>query len=94
LNEYDYGDTVTLRCDFKVDNALADPTTIALAVADPSGDVSNYTYAGATVTRDALGQFSKAIICSESGEWVYTWTGTGAVAAVGTKRFAIRRAGA
>jgi len=77
-----------------VSNALTDPTTIALAVTDPSGGVANYTYAGATVTKDAMGEYSKAIVCSESGEWVYTWTGTGAVAAVGTKRFAIRRAGA
>ena len=94
MNEYDFGATVTLRSDFKVANVLTDPTTVALSVTDPSGDVSNYTYAGTTITKDAVGQYSKAIVCSEAGEWVYTFTGTGTCAAVGTTRFAIRRAGA
>lgn len=94
MNDYDNGDTVTLRCDFKVGTTLTDPTTVDLTVTDPSGDVSNYSYASATVTKDAVGQYSKAIVCSEAGEWVQRWTGSGACAAVGVKRFAVRRAGA
>jgi hypothetical protein len=94
MNEYDYGDTVTMRVDFKVDDTLTDPTTVTLTVTDPSGDATSYTYSGAEVTKDATGEYSKALACSESGEWTYRWTGTGAVAAVGTKRFAIRRQGA
>lgn len=94
MNEYDYGDTVTMRVDFKVSDILTDPTTVSLTVTDPSGDATTYTYDGATVTKDAIGEYSKALACSESGEWTYTWTGTGTCAAVGTKRFAIRRAGA
>lgn len=94
MNEYDHGDTVTLRCDFKVDDALTDPTTVTLEVTDPSGNMQTYTYAGATITRDSIGRFSKAIAVNESGEWVQRWIGTGACAAVGSKRFAVRRAGA
>lgn len=94
MNEYDYGDTVTMRVDFKVSDVLTDPTTVSLTVTDPSGDATTYTYAGATVTKDGTGEYSKALACSESGEWIYTWTGTGACAAVGTSRFAIRRSGA
>lgn len=94
MNEYDNGDTVTMRVDFKVSDILTDPTTVTLTVTDPSGDVTAYTYAAAEVTKDGTGEYSKALACSESGEWTYTWTGTGTVAAVGTKRFAIRRAGA
>lgn len=94
MNEYDFGGTVTLRGTFKVDSVLTDPTTITLTVTDPSGDETEYTYAEAEVTKDSTGIYSKALACSEVGEWAYTWTGTGDVAAVGTKRFAIRRAGA
>ena len=94
MNEYDYGDTVTLRATFKVDSVLTDPTTVSLSVTDPSGDATVYTYAGTTVTKDSTGVFSKALACSEAGEWVAVWTGTGDCAAVGTRRFAIRRSGA
>lgn len=94
MNEYDFGDTVTLRVEFKVSDVLTDPTTVGLTVTDPSGDSTPFTYAGGTITKDSTGKFSKSLACSEAGEWVYTFTGTGAVAAVGTGRFAIRRAGA
>lgn len=94
MTEFDIGDTVTLRVDFKVSNTLTDPTTISLSVTDPSGNTDTYTYAGATVTRDGTGEYSKAITADEAGEWRATWTGTGACAASSTKRFAVRRAGA
>lgn len=83
-----------MRAAFKVDSVLTDPTTVALSVTDPSGDVTSYTYAGATITKDSTGNYSKSLACSEAGEWIATWTGTGAVAAVGTRRFAVRRSGA
>lgn len=94
MNEYDLGATVTMRGAFKVDSVLTDPTTVTLTVVDPSGDSTAYTYAGGTVTKDSTGNYSKALACSEAGEWIYTFTGTGAVATVGVNRFAIRRAGA
>ena len=94
MNEYNYGATVTLRCDFKVNDVLTDPTTATLTVTTPSGVSTSYTYAAATVTKDAVGQYSKALASSEPGEWVYTFTGTGTCAAVGTGRFSLRRFGA
>lgn len=94
MNEYDINDTVTLRAAFTVNDVATDPTTIALAVTDPSGNTDNYTYAGATVTKDSTGNYSKGIVPDESGEWIYTWTGGGAVVAAGSARFAVRRAGA
>ena len=93
MNEYDFGTTVTVRGAFKVDSTPTDPTTVTLTVTDPSGDVTQYEYP-ATVARDSVGVFSKGLACPEAGEWVYSFTGTGAVAAVGVQRFAIRRAGA
>lgn len=94
MTEFDIGDTVTLRVDFKVSGVLTDPTTITLSVADPSGNIDNYTYAGATVTRESTGAYLKSITGDEAGEWSATWTGTGACAASATRRFAVRRAGA
>ena len=94
MNEYDINDTVTVRATFTVDDVNTDPTTISLAVTDPSGNVANYTYAGGTVTKDSTGVYSKGIVVDEAGEWVYTFTGTGTVVASGSLRFAVRRAGA
>jgi len=94
MPEFDINDTVTLRVDFKVGDVLTDPTTIALSVTDPSGNVDAYTYALSQVTRDATGKYSKALTADEAGEWATTWTGTGACAASSTRRFAVRRAGA
>lgn len=94
MNEYDINDTVTVRAAFTVSDVATDPTTISLAVTDPSGNVGNYTYAGGTVTKDSTGNYSKGIVTDEAGEWIYTWTGTGTVAASGSQRFAVRRAGA
>ena len=94
MNEYDVSDTVTMRCDFKVGTALTDPTAVSLVVTDPAATQTTYTYAGGTVTKDAVGQYSKGLVVTVAGEWIYTFTGTGTVAASGTKRFVVRRAGA
>lgn len=94
LSEFDINDAVTLRGTFKVGTTLTDPTTISLSVTDPSGNVAAYTYALAEVTRDSVGVYSKSLTADEAGEWIATWTGTGACAASGAQRFAVRRAGA
>ncbi len=94
MNEYDIGDTVTVRATFTVDSTNTDPTTVTLAVTDPSGNVDTYTYAASQITKDATGKYSKGISVDEPGEWIYTFTGTGTATAVGTKRFAVRRSGA
>ena len=94
MNEYDINDTVTMRGDFKVGSTLTDPTAVSLTVTDPAGTPTTYTYAGGTVTKDAVGQYSKGLAVTLAGEWVYTFAGTGAVAASGTKRFVVRRSGA
>lgn len=92
-NEFEYGTTVTVRCLFKLDDVLTDPTTVDLRIEDPSGDISDFSWAGATVTRNSVGNFSKDIVCSEAGEWEHRWTATGPVQAVKTRRFTIRRQG-
>jgi len=91
-NEIDFGSNPTLTCDFDIDDVLTDPTAVSLQVEDPAGTISSYSYP-ATISKSATGQYFKTIACGIAGEWEHEWTGTGAVEAVKTKRFIIKRQG-
>lgn len=67
-----------------------DPTTIILAVTDPVGAVSTYSFAGATITRTGTGAYAKDIACTLAGEWTYIWTGTGTVPDVNHGSFSVQ----
>ena len=60
--------------------ALTAPGTVTLKVRDPSGAENTYTLAGATVTQDAVGNYSKDIVINASGRWAFRWIGTAPVA--------------
>lgn len=94
LTEFDISDTATARAEFRVGTTLTDPTTVTLTITHPSGSVDTYTYGAAQITKDATGMFSKGVVVDASGEWISSWTGTGAAAAVGVLHFAVRRSGA
>lgn len=80
----------TLTNTFKNSAGTAtDPTTISLAVTTPSGTTTTYTYAGATITKTSTGVYTKDIACSEAGEWVAVWTGTGTAADVVEVRWTV-----
>jgi len=72
----------TLTNTFSVSGTPTDPTTITLAVTDPLGVTTSYTYAGGTVTRAGTGVYTKDIACATAGTWSYVWTGTGAASDV------------
>lgn len=84
------GDAMTLRAKFRVSGTLTDPTTITLDVKDPSGNTDTYTLAGATVTKDSTGSYSKSVTFDEAGWWTYEWTGTGTVVAVEGNQIYVR----
>lgn len=65
---------------FTVSGTPTDPTTISLAVTDPEGTTTTYTYAAAQITRDSAGVYHKDIPCTLTGTWLYLWVGTGAAA--------------
>jgi hypothetical protein len=67
----------TLTNTFSVSGTPTDPTTVSLAVTDPDGVTTTYTWAGGTVTRTGTGAFTKDIACATAGTWTYVWTGTG-----------------
>ncbi len=72
----------TLTNTFSVSGTPTDPTTVSLAVTDPLGVTTTYTWAGGTVTRTGTGVFTKDIPCATAGTWSYEWTGTGAASDV------------
>ena len=84
------GQTVHLSVAFTVSGTATDPTTVTLRIQTPAGVDTPYTWAGGTVTKDATGVFSKDIVASESGVWVYRWEGTGAVSATDEDRFFVQ----
>lgn len=92
LKEFDYGTTVRLTCNFEVDDVLTDPGTVDMQLTDPAGAITNYSYA-ATITKDAVGIYHVDKVCSVDGKWTHKWTATGAVSAIETRQFLVRRSG-
>lgn len=89
--EYDIGDTVRLTAAFtNAAGTAADPATVTLQIKDPSGNVDNYTYAGATVTKSATGSYYYDLSVDEPGTWFFRWKGTGAVATAEEGSFDVR----
>lgn len=84
MNRYIVGQTFRLYCDFySLAGALADPTTVALTVQDPSGAQTEYTLAGGGVVKESTGIFYREITAAAPvGTWVYQWLGAGAVKAL------------
>lgn len=69
---------------------LTDPTTVTLKVLDPAGTTTTYTYAGATVTKDSLGVYSKTLDLTLEGRYQYSWEAGGAVVAAERGEFWVR----
>lgn len=89
MDRYVAGDVVTLGNTFRVASTATDPTTVSLAVTNPAGTTTTYTYAAAEITKSATGVYSKNITASTAGIWRYTWTGTGAAADVQDGSFTV-----
>ena len=66
----------TLSNTFSVAGVATDPTAVSLAVTDPTGTTTPYTYP-ATITKTATGAYTKDVACSIAGTWTAVWTGTG-----------------
>lgn len=79
----------TLTNTFKVSGSPTDPSTVSLAVTPPSGTTTTYTYAGAQITKSGTGVYTKDVACSEAGDWVAVWTGTGTAADVVEVRWTV-----
>lgn len=73
----------TLANTFSVSSTPADPDTVTLAVTDPAGTMTVYSYP-AGITRTGPGAFTVNVSCLSpvDGIWSYVWTGTGAASDV------------
>lgn len=75
-------EVATLTNTFSVSGTPTDPTTISLAVTDPAGTTTTYTYALGQITRTSAGVYTKNVAVPLAGDWTAVWTGTGAAADV------------
>lgn len=79
---YQQGDTIRIEGSFAdLAGVLTDPDTITLQVMPPSRVAVQYTYALAQVVKTATGRYAYDLALNASGDWVYRWVVTGAVAA-------------
>jgi len=94
-NRYDMGDLVRVTStwtDPLNGDAAIDPTTVYLAVQEPSGKTITYTYnVDVEVVRSSTGVYYSDISLGSAGPWYYRWYSTGtAQAAEETKIIADR----
>lgn len=87
LTEYDIGDTVRLSCVFTAGGVFTNPSSVSVLVTRPDGTTATYD----APVNDSAGHYHQDITATLSGEWAAQWTGTGAVVAVSTELFAVRR---
>jgi len=87
---HDLGDRIELRASFiSASGAFADPTEVTYRVKSPDGDVTVYTYGGATVTKNAVGSYSVWITPTVSGDWAWRAEATGSVVNAVEGRFRV-----
>lgn len=90
IGTYNKGAPVHIEASFvDEDDLAADPTTVALKVMDPSGNIDTYTWAGGTVTRVSQGNFEKDVDTDEEGDWHYWWESTGDAAGAEPGQFLV-----
>ena len=84
------GDLVPVTAEFLDENdAPVDPTTVALKVMDPSGNVDTYTYALGQVTKSSTGNYYKDVNADEEGDWHCWWESTGTGQAAEPTQFTV-----
>jgi hypothetical protein len=92
VNTYDIGDVARLSNTFttQATGAAVDPTTVDLKVQAPDGSTTSYSFAGATITKDSVGNYHVDIAPTLVGTYRYRWTSTGTGAASEEGSFAVR----
>lgn len=84
-NVYDLGDLVRVTTTFTTAAGVAvDPTAVFLAVKNPAGTTTTYTYGiSAGLIKSAAGVYYLDVDANAAGYWFYRWysTGTGQAAA-------------
>lgn len=81
MNTYDIGDLVRIQSTFKnVDGTVVDPTTITFKLKTPDGTVTTYVYgSNAEVVKEGTGIYHVDWSCTQAGQHIYLYVGTGTV---------------
>lgn len=75
MNKYDVGDTVRTSASFTdADDAPADPTTVAVRVRKPDGQLVT-----GSPTKDSTGAYHYDVVPDQAGNWYYRYIGTGTI---------------
>lgn len=82
MNNYGFinGSAVTFTAVIGPASTPIDPTTLTFSYMDPAGNKTVVTWAGGTITRNSVGNFSASVLFNQSGQWMIRWVGTGAAA--------------
>ena len=84
-SEYELGDTVELRAEFRVATVLTNPSAVTFSVKSPSG-VTSAPAASAVST----GIHRTTVVANEHGVWYYRSEGTGPAAGVAESAFRVK----
>ncbi len=83
--------TVRLTGTFKVSSTLTDPSTITFKMKKPNGVITTFIFnTDAELVKDSTGVFYVEQKLDLSGDWYYSFEGTGAVKAFEENRFHVK----
>jgi hypothetical protein len=72
LRTYAVGQAVRLSFEIRQNNVPIDPATLIIRVGSPSSVNTDYSLAGGTVTKDAVGLYHADIVPDAAGTWTYS----------------------
>jgi hypothetical protein len=74
---YPHGSTLRIAVKVQAAGVDVDPTALTVKARKPNGLITSYTYAGATVTKDSVGDYHVDVLLDKGGTWVLGSVGTG-----------------
>ena len=78
MAEYPLGAVIRLSANFKTNNVNSDPTTVAVTIKTPLGEVTTLTYGVSNaVIRDSIGNYYYNYTPTLEGRYGFRWVGTG-----------------
>lgn len=87
-NSYVVGDVIRVYGVFTANGVATDPTTITLYIKSTPTGQSTFTYAGAQIVRDSIGNYHYDYTTTASGTYYYRYEATGTVVAAAEGIFA------
>lgn len=85
VNTYIIGQTIVLRCEYRVSGTLTDPTTALCEVEAPDGTIHT-----PSITAASTGVKTAEYMPTEAGLHYVAWTGTGAAAGYEESSFFVK----